>query len=155
MEIEYFIKTSPSSGIKKLIISFIEELDVEFSPSIISRVGNLEEYVDKLLTKAEIYYSMDNNKICNLLVFYCNDMKNLNSYITFLGVARDYRAQGIGKRLIELGIKKSIEAGMKSISLETSMDNEKALRLYKKVGFEITRELEIKNRIIMTKKLTE
>jgi len=52
-------------------------------------------------------------------------------------IAKEFRGEGIGKKLMELVIQKSIEniEGLKIITLEVFANNPIALPLYKKLGF--------------------
>jgi ribosomal-protein-alanine acetyltransferase len=52
-------------------------------------------------------------------------------------VLRDYWGQGIGSRLMQMMIDFSKEQGIAVISLEVRADNERAVALYKKFGFEV------------------
>jgi ribosomal protein S18 acetylase RimI-like enzyme len=52
-----------------------------------------------------------------------------------IGVRKDYRRRGIGKRLIERTIARAKEKGLERIELEVFASNRPAIRLYEKVGF--------------------
>ena len=51
------------------------------------------------------------------------------------GVHRDYRRQGIGRRLLEATIAKSRERGLEKIELTVYASNVPAISLYQKLGF--------------------
>ena len=52
-----------------------------------------------------------------------------------MGVLAEYRGQGIGKQLLLTCIAKAWVKGLTRIELETRVDNERAIRLYERVGF--------------------
>jgi ribosomal protein S18 acetylase RimI-like enzyme len=52
-----------------------------------------------------------------------------------MGVLPEYRGQGIGRRLLEACIAKAWARGITRIELEVRADNERAIGLYKSVGF--------------------
>jgi GNAT superfamily N-acetyltransferase len=52
-------------------------------------------------------------------------------------VHQDYRGQGLGTTLTQLALKFAAEMGFGQVFLATELSNYPALRLYKKVGFEI------------------
>jgi len=54
-----------------------------------------------------------------------------------IGVVAGYRGQGLGQRLISRTIKQAWKIGLERIQLEVFSDNEAAIRLYLKHGFEI------------------
>lgn len=53
-----------------------------------------------------------------------------------MGLLKDYRGQGIGRRLIEAAIAAAWAAGFKRIQLTVNADNAAGIALYRKVGFE-------------------
>jgi RimJ/RimL family protein N-acetyltransferase len=52
-----------------------------------------------------------------------------------MALVEGYRGQGIGTRLLELGIQWAIDAGAHKITLEVWPHNEAAIALYEKMGF--------------------
>jgi RimJ/RimL family protein N-acetyltransferase len=52
-----------------------------------------------------------------------------------MGVHKDYRRRGIGKRLIERTIARAKEKGLERIELEVFASNRPAIRFYERVGF--------------------
>jgi ribosomal protein S18 acetylase RimI-like enzyme len=53
-----------------------------------------------------------------------------------MGVLAAYRGQGIGERLLRACLAKARAKGMTRIELEARADNERAIRLYERLGFE-------------------
>lgn len=58
-------------------------------------------------------------------------------YLSRLIVKKEYRGQGIGSAITSFLIEKAKEMGYSEISLGVDCDNENALKLYLKFGFEI------------------
>lgn len=58
-----------------------------------------------------------------------------------MGVALGVQGQGVGSQAIALIIQRERERGTKLMDLECVWDNERALKLYKKAGFEVSRQL--------------
>lgn len=56
-------------------------------------------------------------------------------YLDTLAVLPEYRRRGIGRALLEDGIKRGIEAGYKLITLVVDSDMPDLIRLYESVGF--------------------
>jgi ribosomal protein S18 acetylase RimI-like enzyme len=52
-----------------------------------------------------------------------------------MGVLPEYRGQGLGRRLLEACIERSWANGLTRIDLEVRTDNERAVRLYRALGF--------------------
>jgi ribosomal-protein-alanine N-acetyltransferase len=61
--------------------------------------------------------------------------------IVSMAVDPEYRKLGIGKNLINFAIEKSKRMHLKEVSLEVKAVNKKAIRFYKKMGFETTEVL--------------
>ncbi|WML26990.1 GNAT family N-acetyltransferase [Neobacillus sp. OS1-33] len=57
------------------------------------------------------------------------------------GIAAEYRGRGVSTRLMEEAIKVYSEAGVIVATLEAIKENDKAIRLYEKFGYEITDSL--------------
>ncbi|OIQ69372.1 mycothiol acetyltransferase [mine drainage metagenome] len=53
-----------------------------------------------------------------------------------MGIVTGYRGQGIGKRLLVACVEKAQQNGLTRIELQVRVDNENAIELYKKVGFQ-------------------
>ena len=53
-----------------------------------------------------------------------------------MGVLRNFRSQGIGKKLLRLAIEDAFSKGLTRIHLNVFSSNEPAIGLYKKVGFQ-------------------
>lgn len=54
-----------------------------------------------------------------------------------MGVLPEYRGKGIGRQLLQACISKAATKGITRIELEVRADNERAIALYKALGFEI------------------
>jgi len=60
-----------------------------------------------------------------------------HSAVLGIGVARSYRGRGIGIQLLEATLRAAKAAGLTRIELTVRVDNEKAKRLYEKLGFAV------------------
>ena len=58
-------------------------------------------------------------------------------YLDTLAVLPEFRHQGIGRTLLEDGIRKGAELGYKQMALVADMDMPHLIRLYEKVGFRL------------------
>ncbi|WEK49985.1 MAG: GNAT family N-acetyltransferase [Candidatus Kaistia colombiensis] len=54
-----------------------------------------------------------------------------------IGIVAPYRHQGIGRRLMETAISAAWATGMTRIELDVRADNQNAIALYKRLGFEM------------------
>ena len=58
-------------------------------------------------------------------------------YINNLAIRRDLQSQGLGTKLFEDLLERAEKFEIKALTLEVETDNEKAIALYKKFGFQI------------------
>lgn len=79
-----------------------------------------------------------------LVAFTFNGIGEFNgvktAYDTGTGTMKDYREKGLAKQIFEYSIPFLKEAGIEQYLLEVLQHNDKAVPLYKKLGFEVTRE---------------
>jgi len=59
-----------------------------------------------------------------------------------LGVMPEYRGKGYGRELLKFAIKKAQELNVSDVMLQVEAENEKALNLYTKCGFEVTSKMD-------------
>jgi ribosomal-protein-alanine N-acetyltransferase len=58
------------------------------------------------------------------------------AHVTNIAVRHDRRGLGLGEKLLQHQIAAAIECGMKRMTLEVRVSNERAQRLYERLGFE-------------------
>jgi [ribosomal protein S18]-alanine N-acetyltransferase len=61
--------------------------------------------------------------------------------ITEIAIDKSFRDKGLAKDLLKKSIQEMKLNGIKSILLYVDINNESAIRLYKKIGFQITKEI--------------
>ena len=66
----------------------------------------------------------------------------LTAYDTGTGTVKDYRGQGLAKRIFQESVPVLKEKGISLYLLEVLQHNEKAVNLYKNQGFEVVREFD-------------
>lgn len=87
------------------------------------------------------FAAFDKNEI---VAFTLNGIGNFNgvatAYDTGTGTLKDYRGRGLATKIFNCSIPYLKEMGVKQYLLEVLQHNEKAVSVYKNIGFEITRE---------------
>jgi ribosomal protein S18 acetylase RimI-like enzyme len=73
------------------------------------------------------------------MTFYKN-----SSYITSFFVKNEWQGKGVGKMLIEAALAALKKEGYENVSLTVALDNQKAISLYEKEGFEPFRMVYLK-----------
>lgn len=107
---------------------------------------NVEEekkYFESFTDKNFMLVALVDNKIVGSCSLRTNESRMRLKHIGVLGITilKDYWGIGIGKSLILSAIEKGKKSGLTRIELLTRVDNEKAISLYKKLGFEIEGQL--------------
>lgn len=77
-------------------------------------------------------------EVLGFAAFYCNDTKTKISYLTLIGVDRQYQNKNIGSILLKYVANFSKCVGMKFLKLEVSTKNQKAIMFYQRHGFVYT-----------------
>ena len=132
----YEIKSATENDIPRLIDYELKTI-FEYSGKLTEQEKiEINTYVkNQVITKLENYKIVfnDNNKIGCLLITNNDDSISLDE----IYLEKDYRNKGIGTKII-----KKLISENKSVYLWVYKLNEKAISLYKKLGFEIIDETE-------------
>lgn len=125
------------------ILKYFENNSCLFIPPLKTRVI-IKEYVVKLFNNAVQFWAieMQKNEIAGFMACYFNDFDNKTGFITTVSVRKKYQGFGVGKQLLSEAIDYALEHKFIRIILEVHKDNDRALLLYKKIGFRI-----IENRV--------
>lgn len=131
------------------LYSLLKISDSEFEPTLSSRI-NIWNYSRKLLENAIRFEAYYKDKIVGLVAVYANDPTKENAFITYVYCKKEYRNIGIAKTLIQRALNYLKKMQFCSVSLEVSLKNIAAIKLYKNFGFiSFTEEKNISDRIMM------
>lgn len=119
---------------KDKLLRFLKRVDLDF-PVPLSAKQDLDALASKLIDKATLCYELDGGEITALVAGYTNDPNKDSAYITIVAVLNEARGKGTGKRLVKSFIDKSAEKGFNSVNLYTTKNNERAIKMYKSLGF--------------------
>src|SRR3989344_6230593 len=98
-----------------------------------------KEFLDILKDKKILLLVVEENKklIGYMHTTFFKNIYRKGGYVGDLFVLREFRRKGIATKLINKFIKALKNRGYKMISLSVNIKNKKAIKLYKKVGFNI------------------
>ena len=138
---DYLAHRNPSPKIikskdKVKLMSFLLGIDKSLPVALSKRVS-FDSYIDKLIEMGEILSIEKDSKIVAAVLFYCNDYRSRNAYISLLGTLPGFEGQGYGTCLIKAAENTSKENGMTSILLDTDKCNLKAIAFYSKCGYQV------------------
>lgn len=123
-----------------LIKQIIEIFSEDFTPALIPRIGNLEDYSKKLSQFGNVYVAQENGKYLGYISFYANDLISKCAYITQLAVKKHDRNKGVGSLLINCCIQFVKSSGLRLIRLEVRKHNNNAIHFYESFGFNYSAE---------------
>lgn len=109
----------------------------------LEQICGLEPFSREMLTECieamDTYAFIDDDMICGFISIH-SSAKYLGGglYIVNLNVAPDYRRQGIGEKLMRTALVQYGNINDVPITLDVTKTNIPALRLYQKLGFQIT-----------------
>jgi ribosomal protein S18 acetylase RimI-like enzyme len=95
----------------------------------------------KITGEMRDFFSTD--RIEHLRNFYSSHVEN-TWFLDALCVIASHRRRGIGEKLISLTKEKAIENGYRALSLIVFADNEFAIPVYERTGFEVVQKVELR-----------
>jgi ribosomal protein S18 acetylase RimI-like enzyme len=96
---------------------------------------DLDAYLAKLATHAEIVSHCVGDRCRGVVAFYCNDLASRQAYITLLVVDPVERGLGLGGALLTFVLQTARRRGFAACRLEVHKENSAALQLYRNHGF--------------------
>lgn len=107
-----------------------------FVPTLVESIPDIFGYAKKLSEKAFVYVALYNDDIIGFTAFYANDYITQTAFGTLIAVLPDYQNRKIGQMFLTKIFNTAKEVGMTKMKLSVRKDNDKAIALYKKYGFE-------------------
>jgi len=117
--------------LNKSDFKIIENVELAF-PTFFSKSKIVDDFNQNAFTKYFIY--MEKSNIIGVVNYY--DLYD-RFELSYIEVIKEYRNKKIGSLLLEELIKIAEEKKIKNITLEVNINNEYAIKLYKKYNFEI------------------
>lgn len=124
-----------------------------FDPPIWERYHDYDAFLEKISTHATTLVANVASHPVGSISFYANDTQTRRAYITEVLVSPAFQGRGIGAHLLEACESSAVQAGMTSIGLEVSRNNDRALKLYIKRGYVVGRMTE--SSYLMSKPLSD
>jgi ribosomal protein S18 acetylase RimI-like enzyme len=108
--------------------------DSRFVPPLSSRV-EINEYAQKIYTKAMRFEAWAGGALIGLVAIYCDNHCQRLAYITSVSVLATPLATGIASQLLATGIDYLRDSRFEQVDLEVDIENQRAIRLYDRHGF--------------------
>ena len=117
------------------IESFLRDVDKDF-PIPLSEKTDLKEDALKLQERATLFVERAEGTIVSMVAGYTNDSQDGLAYIAVLATKKECRGRGLAEKLLQKFLSECKEKGFKAVHLYAVKENEKAVALYQKLGFE-------------------
>ena len=128
---------------------FLWKIDDRLPTPLSCRV-EIDAYATKIISFGMVLCIEQENEIISAILFYANDFNQRKGYLSLLGTLENHEGKGYGRKLMTKVEHVAKEKGMKALYLHTEKNNEKALTLYKRIGYKI---IDIDTKVYMKKEL--
>jgi ribosomal protein S18 acetylase RimI-like enzyme len=119
----------------------IIELLLKFSPllphSVVDNSTDRDKFAEKIYNNATTYVIYDGTDPAGFIAFYASDTRQ-SAYVTLLAVTPIHQGTLVADSLLNKCIEISSSLNKKSIKLEVNKNNIRAIKFYKKNGFNIS-----------------
>jgi diamine N-acetyltransferase len=99
------------------------------------------ETISKQIEAGYEYYLVNKDKVSIGYFGFHVDFEKLSMLLSKLYILKEYRGLGYGTEAMDFIIERASNSKNKEIILTVNRENEKTIKLYKKYGFSVTREL--------------
>ena len=113
----------------------LRHCDAHFIPPLSARL-RIDAYVAKLAAHAVRLEAWQRGDLVGLVAMYCNDLQGRTAFITSISVDREWARHGITQHLLGQCAQQARAAGMVRIALKVAAENNAALSLYRKLGYD-------------------
>jgi 2-polyprenyl-3-methyl-5-hydroxy-6-metoxy-1,4-benzoquinol methylase len=120
------------------IAEHLSGCDTDFSPPLSTRV-EIRVYAQKLASQATRFEAWSNGSLIGLVAVYCNDRERQVAYLTSVSLSKLWTGKGIAGTLLDQCVEHAKAVGMRLINLEVAEDNISAIKLYRKIGFIVSK----------------
>jgi ribosomal protein S18 acetylase RimI-like enzyme len=132
VEIQY----TQGTASEEAIFFHLNQCKEDFIPPLDSKV-NIKEYSAKIFNHAVTFEAWHDDIMVGLVAAYFNDLENKTGYITNVSIIRTYRGKGVACNLLNNCLAHARQKCFKSICLEVSALNSRAVLIYEKTGFQV------------------
>lgn len=129
---------------EELIPSFHEALDQVARERIyiemveVFPLEKVKVFQKSLIAKKDpVYYAVENNRVVGWIDIHTTENPRLKHRASMgMGLLKEYRGQGLGSKLLKAALDHAKKNGLEKVELHVYTNNQAAIALYKKFGFE-------------------
>jgi len=120
----------------KILTKLLVQCDRDYKPPLSSRV-ELPDYAEQLCRKAERLEAWEKGELVGCIAIYCNAADRARAFVSNVCIAPEYRGRGIAAQLMQDALDLAAKFGFERVRLEVDAEARLALKLYRKLGFEM------------------
>jgi len=129
------VRLAVSTALAAQIAAHLQRCDQYFRPPLSTRL-DLAEYARKLHQSAITFEGWCADDLIGLVAAYLNDPAGEAGYVTNVSVDKPFQGGGLAFTLMRQCLARASELRFKRLTLEVAEENEKAVTLYRRLGFE-------------------
>lgn len=133
------VRYAVGSASKEDVAGHLVRCDVYFAARLSERV-DLSEYARKIHDMAVTVEAWNGESLVGLVAAYMNDPDGCEAYVTNVSVEAAFQGMGVANSLMARCIQHAKEKGLKQIRLEAAVESDRALGLYRRLGFQTSEE---------------
>jgi ribosomal protein S18 acetylase RimI-like enzyme len=142
----FYITINQSSEAE--IETHLRDCDERFRPKLSARI-NIQQYSAKIANKADRVELRLSQKMVGLVAVYLNNNDSKTGFISSVSICSEYEGLGLAAKLLNSSIQHANEKHFKTLVLDVSETNKRAISFYLKYGFHISQ----KNNQVLTMSL--
>ena len=116
--------------------TFLNVVDTLF-PVPLSKKQDLDTFVDKLLEKAILCVAWEGERIVALVAGYADNVIDRLGYISIVATLPEAQGRGLASEKVQEFLDIARDKGLRGVHLYAVPDNLPAIKMYKKLGFEV------------------
>jgi ribosomal protein S18 acetylase RimI-like enzyme len=121
-------------GSETEIEKHLRHCDAEFVAALSDKVS-IGSYARKIFERSVRFEAWADGELIGLVAAYCNEPRHETAFITNVSVLPGWTSRGSASVLMSNCIEHARSSGFRRVALEVSVENSRALNLYKKFGF--------------------
>lgn len=120
---------------RKMIYEIIDYCKQSFFNQSFSNNNVILSLADKFAELSEFVAIKIDEIYVGYIAFYCNDIENKQAYLSMIIIHKSFQHLGLGKILMDYMLSFVRLQKFISVKLEVNIENDYAIRFYKKYGF--------------------
>ena len=134
------IRYAVANASREDLSAHLVRCDPHFVPRLSERL-DIVNYAQKIHDKALTFEAWNGGSLVGLVAAYMNDPDGREAYVTNVSVEAAFQGMGVADSLMVRCIQHAREKGLKQIRLEAAVESDRAVGLYRRLGFRTSEEV--------------